>query len=109
MTDGDSLDGYVDIREIHPDWREEVCWYCGRIERVRRQWRVCHGCFMGQQKRDEEHRDSDHVVNGYTDYGRLWYGEVDDRDEYQELHEESTKEIRERMDRRHMHEREVRI
>lgn len=109
VTDGQEVShDYVDIREIHPDWREAECWHCGNTWLERRPEKVCHGCFMGQQKVDEEHR-GDSTVNGYTDYGELWYGEVDDRSEYADLYEESTAEVRERLKRSRTRDREVKI
>lgn len=85
--------GYVDIREIHPAYREEECWNCGHTRFVRRRWRVCKECFMGQQKHDGE----------YTDYRELWYGDVSigeakrryaETEEEMEKHRQHTVEVR---------------
>lgn len=57
---------YVDVREVHPAYREAECWNCGYTRFVRRRWTVCKECFMGQQKHEGE----------YTDYRELWYGDV---------------------------------
>lgn len=98
---------YVDVRDVHPDWREETCWNCGNTERVRRIWRVCHECFMGQQ---QANRDAESVTDeGYTDYGLLWYGEADDREEYKRQYEQNTAETSDRLLRDRAMEREVRI
>jgi len=100
---------YVDIRRVHPDWWVLECWHCGHEEWVgpNRMTRVCHNCFMGQQQVDH---DGEFVTDeGYTDYGRLWYGDVDDRAEYQALYEESTAEVRERSERMRAREREVNV
>lgn len=69
---------YIDVREIHPDWRWQTCWNCGHEWLIRRptQGRVCRECFMGQNEVDEEKRGEYETEEGYTDYGRLWYGDV---------------------------------
>lgn len=103
-----TTEDYVDVRAIHPDYRLETCWNCGHERYVKRQWRVCHECFMGQQANDDPSKD--YVTDeGYTDYGKLWYGEVDDREEYQEIHERETASIRETIERRKARERTVRL
>lgn len=96
---------YIDVRELHPDYRHVECWHCGASWYEKHPRRMCHECIMGQEPRPP----GEYVVEGRVDYGRLWYGDVDDRAEYRERYEEETAEVAARCRRRRAAEREVNI
>lgn len=105
------LEAYVDIEELLPMFEWQECWNCGHQKRVRTDrppWKVCHECFMGQQKVDPEHRGDSTTEEGYTDYRILWYGDVS-IEEAKEQYRENTKDIRERHERMEARERTVRV
>lgn len=71
---------YVDVRDLMPNFEWQECWNCGNEKRIRTDtpghWICCRECFMGQRKVPEERRGEYETEDGYTDYRRLWYGDV---------------------------------
>ncbi|WP_337653212.1 hypothetical protein [Halomontanus rarus] len=102
MTDQE----YIDVRELHPDYYEQVCWNCGHSELRNRPFTSCPECFMGQKKTDS---DGEFVTDeGYIDYRRLWYGDVS-MEEAHRRYGETTDEIWGRMTPPDVDKRTVRI
>lgn len=113
MTNPESgLNGYVDARDIHPDYSEMTCWNCGHTERVgpNRHMRICHNCFMDNRPTDHETSSTVEGPDGelYTDYRLLWYGDVS-IEEAQRRYEKKTKDVQERAERRRARERTVKL
>lgn len=105
-------DGYIDIREVHPDYWELECWNCGATEWVgpNRHMRICHNCFMDNKPADY---DTDYTVEGpdgnqYVDYRLLWFGDVSIT-EAQERYEEDTRDVRKSAERTRARDRAVRL
>lgn len=113
MTDdAPTVDDYVDIRDVHPDYDEMECWNCGHTERIgpNRRMRICHNCFMDNSPTDH---DGESIVEGpdgelYVDYRLLWYGDVS-IEEAQARYERRTKDARDRGRRHRARERTVRL
>ena len=100
------MNGYVDVREVHPDYREEECWNCGNTRLVKRRWTVCKECFMGQKQHGRN--ASSTTAEGYTDYRLLWYGDVS-IEEAKRLYKETQEDVRESMGRPGESKRTVRL
>lgn len=95
VANGATVDDYVDIAAIHPNAWEVECWNCDHSWYcwTQAQGRVCTVCLMGQEQTD--HGTECETPEGYTDYGRLWYGDIP-REEMYRKHAETREELRER-------------
>lgn len=97
-------DDFVDVREVHPDYRRAECWNCGHTWLEKRPKTVCHECFMGQ---DDGHDGEYATDEGYINYGALWYEPGLSRAEMKRRYREKTATVRERMQRRRARKVEV--
>jgi len=86
MTEGATLDDYIDLRRLHLSYEEKECWNCGNtwFREARPAESICSNCLWGQG----DHKDVDEP----TDYGELWYGDIS-REEMKREYKQTQKKM----------------
>lgn len=81
------LEQYTDVRAFLREYEQRECFNCGHTwwRRSRAAESICSECFMGQGDHER--------VDGPTDYGTLWYGDVS-LEEKRRQHKETRKQAR---------------